>query len=107
MIDREKVAALLYGGGVPPESGQELLERLEAAGYRVVRAGMVPDFAPLDSVQRRFRQLPAGAGCIDHSLARTVSDAVLAASAQSMVILGIDPSDVDPEPAAPKEKPDG
>jgi hypothetical protein len=51
VINRDRVAGII-GAGNPTTSGHDLLTRLEDAGYRVVRAGLVPRFDDLDDISR-------------------------------------------------------
>jgi NAD(P)-dependent dehydrogenase (short-subunit alcohol dehydrogenase family) len=94
MIDRDRVAVILGQSG----GGYEALERLEAAGYRVVRAGLVPRLDALDESEQMLRQL---ANIADHIHNRSdigrAADQIRALRNLALVVLGIDRDDVDEE----------
>lgn len=77
--------------------GEELLDDLEQAGYRVVRAGMVPQLADLDSVAEMLEGLTGISGEI-HSV-RDVSQAeamIRQLRRLAVLVLRLDLADVDP-----------
>ncbi len=94
MIDRDRVAVILGQSG----GGYQALERLEVAGYRVVRAGLVPRLDALDESEQVLRQLSNIAGRI-HSRTETgqAADQIRALRDLALVVLGIDRDDVDEE----------
>jgi hypothetical protein len=95
VIDRERVAGLIgshYGQG----HGEDVLGQLEDAGYRVVRAGMVPDFKSLETVQGRFAEMAEMmTKRLSDNAFRTTASSISQVIQLSMIALGIDVNDVD------------
>lgn len=90
LIDRDHVAEVLRAN---PEGA---LEELEAEGYRVVRAGMVPRLDALDEVERMLDRLGGILGAI-HDSRKTGEAAwqIQQLRKLALLVLGIDRDDVD------------
>lgn len=93
MIDRDRVAQII-GQDNSCIGGHQLLDHLEAEGYRVVRAGMVPKFDDLDSISMMLEVL---AQRVDgHSAEANQADLTLRTLRDlALLVLRIDRDDVD------------
>jgi hypothetical protein len=91
LIDREYVAQILRDN-----RGQEALEALEAEGYEVVRAGLVPQLDALDDAERMLDCLGEISGAIhDPGKARHAATQIRQLRELALLVLRIDRDDVD------------
>jgi hypothetical protein len=96
MIDRDRVADIIHAGN-QNAGGHEILERLETAGYRVVREGMVPQIEDLDATQWMLGAAQPLAGRLAGAAhdVRKASETVTLLRDLALVVLRIDRDDVD------------
>lgn len=96
MISRDAVAVIL-GRGHSMVDGHEILGNLEEAGYRVVRAGMVPQFDDLDDVAAMLSRLGSWGGQVQHNSirARDASTTIRQLRDLAVLVLRIDPDAID------------
>lgn len=95
MIDRDRVADIIHAGN-QNAGGHEILGRLETAGYRVVREGMVPRIEDLDATQWMLNAAQSAIQKLTspHD-ARKASEQIAALRDLALVVLRIDRDDVD------------